>query len=119
MNDTKTTIQELKDKMAQFVTEREWDQFHAPKNLSMAIAAEAAELMEKFLWVDSTASRKEVDANCQEIEDELADIIMASLAFANACDIDISGAFERKLALTKKKYPIEKVKGRSVKYTDL
>jgi|SRR5579862_3452945 len=119
MNDTKTTIQELKDKVAHFVQERDWQQFHSPKNLSMAISVETAELMEKFLWLDGPGSHQEVADNRQEIEDELADIVIALLAFSNACSINIAPAVEKKIEEIIKKYPVEKAKGRHVKYTKL
>lgn len=119
MADQKTTVQDLKNDMAQFVKEREWEQFHSPKNLSMNIAAEAAELMEKFLWCESQDSFKELQENRSEIEDELADTLIALIAFANAAGIDLSKSFEKKLAEVAAKYPIEKSKGRSTKYTKL
>ena len=119
MQDSTTTLAELKEQVAEFVTEREWNQFHSPKNLSMDIAVEAAELMEKFLWIESAASHQEVDANRQEIEDELADILMGILCFANAANIDIAKALEHKLALTAAKYPVEKSKGKANKYNSI
>ncbi len=119
MSDTITTLQQLKDKVAAFVREREWEQFHSPKNLSMAIAIEAGELMEKFLWIEGDKVYKELDSNRTEIEEEFADIIIALLAFCNACNIDVSKAFEHKLALICEKYPVEKAKGRYLKYTKL
>jgi dCTP diphosphatase len=119
MNDTTTTIQQLKDQAAQFVQERDWAQFHAPKNISMAIAAEAAELMEKFLWLDGPASHQEVKDNRQEVENELADVVIAALMFANAADIDVARAIEYKMAEIARKYPVEKAKGRHNKYTNL
>ncbi len=119
MNDQTTTIQQLKDLWAKFVQERDWQQFHSPKNVSMDIAIEAAELMEKFLWIDVADSHQEVEKNRQEIEDELADVIAAALCFANACNIDIARAVERKMAENRKKYPIEKAKGKYTKYSAL
>lgn len=119
MNDTKKTVAELKQEAAAMVAERDWNQFHSPKNLSMGIAAEAAELMEKFLWIDSKASFDELATNRQEIEDECADVLIGLLCFANAANIDLSKAVEHKLALIKEKYPIEKSKGRATKYTKL
>lgn len=119
MNTDKKTVQELKDKVAKFVREREWEQFHSPENLSVAISIEAAELMEKFLWMDSKESREALAKNRQEIEDELADVIIAALAFANACSINVSSAVDKKITEICKKYPIEKSKGTNVKYTKL
>jgi NTP pyrophosphatase (non-canonical NTP hydrolase) len=120
MNDTKTTLNDLKLLMKKVVDERDWNQFHSPKNLSMNIATEAAELMEKFLWVeDGKAAFKELETNRQDIEDECADVLIALISFANACKIDLSSAYAAKLENLKKKYPVEKSKGKSTKYTKL
>jgi dCTP diphosphatase len=117
MNDHKQTVGQLKEAVATFVQEREWKQFHTPKNLSMAIAVEAAELMEFFLWCSGEGAFTILNERRHDVEDELADILIGLLAFANACDIDISTVFTKKLAKTKKKYPPEKVRGRPEKYT--
>ncbi|HZW60680.1 MAG TPA: nucleotide pyrophosphohydrolase [Candidatus Babeliales bacterium] len=119
MSDTTKTIAQLKAQVAAFVKERDWDQFHSPKNLSMNISIEAAELMEKFLWVDSKASFDALEDNRQEIEDELADVFLAILCFCNAANIDLAQAFEKKFVATAEKYPVGKAKGRSTKYTKL
>ncbi|PKN03151.1 nucleotide pyrophosphohydrolase [Candidatus Dependentiae bacterium HGW-Dependentiae-1] len=94
-----------------FIAERDWQQFHNPKNLSMALAIEAAELMEKFRWVEGKDSCKELLTNREEIEDEAADVFWSVLSFCNNANIDISSAFERKLKKTAKRYPVDKVKG--------
>lgn len=119
MNDNQTKVSELKALAAHFVAERDWLQFHSPKNLSMNIACEASELMEKFLWVNSEQSGKELLDNRQEIENELADLLFGVLCFANVANIDLAGAFEHKLQEIAKKYPIDKAKGRREKYTKL
>lgn len=119
MADKTATIQELKKTLANFVTERDWDQFHTPKNLSMAIAAEAAELMEHFLWVESKDSLKTFKDKENQVKEEIADIIMYLISFANQTGIDVSDAILHKLALNAKKYPIEKCKGKSLKYNEL
>ena len=86
----------------------------------MKIAVEAGELMEKFVWAENNAaSFKELENNRKEIEDECADILILIAAFANACKIDLASAFMTKLEEAKKKYPIDKAKGRSTKYTKL
>lgn len=116
--DTNTTIQYLKDVAAQLVKEREWDKFHNPKNISMDISIEAGELMEKFLWaLDTKESFAALEKNRQDVEDELADILIAVVCFANVCSIDISKAFDSKIEEIKKKYPVELVRGKSEKYT--
>ena len=104
-----------------FADAREWQQFHSPKNLSMAISAEAAELMEHFLWQSPDQSR--VDMECPalraQVEAELADIFLFAIQFANVSGIDISTAIAKKMERNAEKYPVEKAKGNSAKYTDL
>lgn len=119
MQDSKTTIKELKDLVETFVQEREWKQFHSPKNLSMGISIEANELMEKFVWVDGKESYEVIKTKRQEVEDELADVIIASFIFAQHNNIDISKIFHHKLEEIKKKYPIELSKGKNLKYTEI
>lgn len=121
MQDPTTTVAELRARVMAFARERDWEQFHSPKNLSMALAAESGELMEHFLWTGSRASADTVrDARKRpEIEDELADVVIYALEFANICGIDLSAAIEAKLAKNAKKYPVEKARGRATKYTEL
>lgn len=117
MKDNTLTIQQLKNKVEEFVKERDWEQFHSPKNLSMAIAIEAAEVMEPFTWIKSDDSLEYFEKHQTEIEDEVADVLIALLCFVNRTNMDLGSAFEKKLEEIKKKYPTEKVKGRSDKYT--
>lgn len=117
--DRETKVQDIKDMFAHFVLEREWNQFHTPKNLSMALTVEAGELMELLQWVDSAQSRTEVEKRRKEVEYELADIFLYAIAFANACDIDISKAIKEKMILNAVKYPIKKSRGTFKKYTEL
>ena len=121
LTDANTTFAELKSRVLAFAKERDWEQFHAPKNLSMALAAEAGELMEHFLWATADASRATVrdPIKRQKIEEELADVIIYALEFANMTGIDVAAVIESKMAANAKKYPIEKAKGRSDKYTEL
>lgn len=121
LTDANTTFAELKSRVLAFARERDWEQFHAPKNLSMALAAEAGELMEHFLWATADASRATVNdpAKRQKIEEELADVIIYALEFANMTQIDVASVIEKKMAANAKKYPVEKAKGRSDKYTEL
>lgn len=121
MSDKTTTIADLKVAVADFAHEREWLQFHSPKNLSMALAAEAAELMEHFLWTqpeDSHARAKDPRREA-DICDELADIIIYALEFANVTGIDIAAAVRAKMEQNAAKYPVEKTRGRSEKYNEL
>ena len=119
--DETTTVAEIKTRVLDFAQERDWEQFHAPKNLSMALAAEAGELMEHFLWATSEDSRKVMNdpKKREEIEEELSDVIIYALEFANMTGVDVAAAIERKMAANAVKYPVEKAKGRSVKYDEL
>jgi NTP pyrophosphatase (non-canonical NTP hydrolase) len=119
--DSTTTLADLKTRVLAFARERDWEQFHAPKNLSMALAAEAGELMEHFLWAtpEQSAAVAKDPAKRRRIEDELADVVIYALEFANVTAMDVSAAIERKMADNAKKYPVEKSRGRSDKYTEL
>jgi NTP pyrophosphatase (non-canonical NTP hydrolase) len=122
LKDATATLGEIKARVLAFAHERDWEQFHAPKNLSMALAAEAGELMEHFLWDTPEASRgkaTEDPALRVKIEEELADVVIYALEFANMTGIDVAAAIERKMAQNAAKYPVAKAKGRSVKYTEL
>ena len=119
--DATTTIAELKSRVLAFARERDWEQFHAPKNLSMALAAEAGELMEHFLWSTPEASRAVVNdpAKRGKIAEELADVVIYALEFANVTGLDVAAVIEAKMGANAKKYPVEKAKGRAEKYTEL
>ena len=121
LTDSATTLAELKSRVLAFVRERDWEQFHAPKNLSMALAAEAGELMEHFLWSTPEQSRAiaQDPAKRAKIADELADVVIYALEFSNMTGLDLAAAIEAKMAANAKKYPVEKARGRSDKYTDL
>ncbi len=121
LSDSSTTLAEIKTRVLAFARERDWEQFHAPKNLSMALAAEAGELMEHFLWAEPEASRTIAQdaAKRKKIEEELADVVIYALEFANMTGIDVAAAIETKMAANAAKYPVEKARGRSDKYTEL
>lgn len=114
-------MQELKDRIGDFGRVRDWEQFHSPKNLSMAIAAEAAELMEHFLWQSPESSHEDmaVDEIRAQVAEELADILIFSFQFANMSGIDLASAMDAKMRKNAQKYPVAKAKGRSDKYTEL
>jgi len=121
MNDAETPLQEIKERVLAFAKARDWEQFHSPKNLSMAIAGEAAELMEHFLWQSPEQSRTdvEVEALRAKVEEELADVFIFAVEFANVTGIDIAAIIEKKMQRNGEKYPVEKARGRSEKYTEL
>ncbi|MBI4249237.1 MAG: nucleotide pyrophosphohydrolase [Elusimicrobia bacterium] len=118
-NDQTTTLAKLKKTVGRFITERQWDQFHSPKNLSMSIAIEAAELMEKFQWVPEKESRSLYAGGRErtELEHEVADIAIFLLSISNALRIDLTRAVKAKLRHNAEKYPVDLVKGKYHKYT--
>jgi NTP pyrophosphatase (non-canonical NTP hydrolase) len=106
-------IQSLTNKLLEFRDERDWEQFHNPKDLAIAITAEAGELLECFLWKDPQS------ANPQKVEEELADVVCFALLLASKCNIDLKDAVLKKIAANAIKYPIDKAKGSSKKYNEL
>ena len=112
--DDETTLAELKSIVDHFVGERDWHQFHSPKNLSMALAIEASELMEHFQWITIDASRKiKTDSErLAEVGEELADVLCYAMAMANELGLDISQTVRAKMARNVEKYPVDKIKGR-------
>ena len=122
MQDEKTTIQELKDILRKFRDDRDWAQFHDPKNLAEAISIEAGELQELFLWKDKEkiAEKLQEDEEFKkEVGEELVDVVIFCLNFANAANVDISRILKEKVEKNAKKYSVEKAKGNAVKYNKL
>jgi dCTP diphosphatase len=115
MDDNDTTVEDLRRAVREFRDRREWKQFHTPKNLSMAIAIEAAELMERFLWLESDETRRQAaDAGgAARIAEELADVFIYALSFANSVELDVTTAVLDKLAKNAEKYPEAEFKGLS------
>lgn len=114
MDDSKTTVSELKSAVAQFAAERAWEPFHSPKNLVMGLAVEVAELMEHYLWVDCEASRVlgQNETKRGDIADEVADVACHLFNLCNALRLDLSQAVRAKMIKNAQKYPVEKYKGR-------
>jgi NTP pyrophosphatase (non-canonical NTP hydrolase) len=108
----------IKRQVRQFVVEREWDQFHSPKNLSMALIVEAAEMVERFQWLTEEQSCNLDPEKLAEVELELADIQIYLLSLAEKLQLDVIAAVDKKLALNAEKYPADKVRGSSRKYSD-
>lgn len=117
MNDRDTTIEELKEKVREFVREREWRQFHSPKNLSMSLAIEAAELMEMFQWLTTEQSQQLSTSDRRRVREELADIVLYVLDMCDTLNIDLSGAVKDKLAVNARKYPVGLTRGKAQKWT--
>ncbi len=114
MTDADTTVSFLRRLVEDFVDRRDWHQFHAPKNLAMALAIEAAELMEHFQWLTPEQSRAAGDDSekLEAVGEELADVLCYALALANELRIDLSSAVRAKLAKNEAKYPAEEYRGR-------
>ena len=114
MQDPKTTVEKLKHEIAGFIRERDWEQFHSPKNLSMSITIEAAELMELFQWmdVDEARSRSNLPDYRPRIEEEVADIAIYILSLCNTLGLDLSSCIERKIEKNRTKYPKETSRGK-------
>ena len=113
------SLTELEEAIAAFIAERDWAQFHTPKNLSMGVAIEAAELMEHFLWSTGAESAAPDPARKEAIGQEIGDVLIYLLRLANVLDIDIIAAARDKLLVNREKYPVEKAKGTAKKYLDL
>lgn len=114
MSDSTTTIADLKELVEKFVDQRDWHQFHAPKNLAMSLAIEAAELMEHFQWISTEESRRLADnpARLVEIGEELADVLCYALAMANELGLDLATTIRGKMAKNAEKYPADDFYGR-------
>lgn len=113
-----TNIQNLIQKIIMFRDERDWSQFHTPKNLAISLSLEASEVLEHFQWKTDKEIKDYLISNKEEIADELGDVLNYLLLLANRADIDIVQATENKIKKNEEKYPIEKVKGSSKKYTE-
>ena len=109
----------LKEKLLQFRNERDWEQFHDPKNLAEGITIESAELLENFLWKKAEQSRKLSKTEMQRVQEEIGDIFAFLIYLCHELEIDLFEATHQKIDLNHKKYPIEKSKGKSTKYKDL
>lgn len=114
MSDASTTVAQLRALVDQFVAERDWKQFHTPKNLSMALAIEAAELMEHFQWLDPAESRAVADDPVKRAPagEELADVICYALALAAELKLDVSETLKAKMVKNALKYPVTEFRGR-------
>jgi NTP pyrophosphatase (non-canonical NTP hydrolase) len=119
--DRTTTIEHLKRKAVVFRNERDWEQFHDPKNLAIGLSVEAGELLELFLWKTETEVETFISSakGKERLREELADVFIFILYLCEACGVDLSEAVKRKFSLNAKKYPTEKSMGSSKKYDEL
>jgi NTP pyrophosphatase (non-canonical NTP hydrolase) len=111
-------LEELKAQLQGFADERDWDQFHSPKNLSMALSVEASELVECFQWLTEEQSQNLSPKQYQAVVDEMADVQVYLLRLATKLDVNILEAVEQKMVKNAAKYPAELVKGSAKKYTE-
>ncbi len=119
-SDADTPIRELVRQVLEFRDERDWRQYHHPKDLAMALAIEAGELMEPFRFKSGEQIDAELAAgSLPEVAHEMADVLYFLLLFAHELNVDLTGALAEKLKLNAQKYPVEKSRGRNVKYTHL
>ena len=112
------SIQQLAERLRRFAAERDWEQFHSPKNLSMALLVEMAEIAEHFQWLTEQQSRDLDAEKKEEVAQELADALIYLVRLADQLGIDLLDAAERKLAINEAKYPAERVRGSPKKYSE-
>ena len=114
-----TDLQSLRDQLRTFAAERDWDQFHSPKNLATALAVEASELLEHFQWLTEAQSQQLPPETLGEVGAELADVLLYLIRISDKLGIDLIEAASAKIVLNAEKYPVEKARGSSKKYTAL
>jgi dCTP diphosphatase len=117
--DTPPTLDQIREQLRAFVAERDWDQFHNPKNLAMAMVVEAGELLEHFQWLTAEQAESLGAEARAEVELEIADVLLFLLRLCDRLGIDPLQAAQRKLVLNAQKYPAEKARGRATKYDKL
>jgi dCTP diphosphatase len=119
MDEKDLSVESLKVRLRQFAADRDWDQFHSPKNLASALAVEAAELLEPFQWLTEDQSRNLSPDKADAVRKEMADVLIYLVRLADKLDVDLLKAASDKIAENATKYPVGKAKGSIRKYTDL
>jgi len=114
----RSDLVELRELVRQFVDERDWDKFHTPKNLATALSIEASELLEPFQWLVSGEKAELSEASLTAIRHEMADVLVYLVRLADKMDVDLFQAVHEKMKLNREKYPAEKVRGDSRKYSE-
>jgi NTP pyrophosphatase (non-canonical NTP hydrolase) len=112
-------LTQLRDALRQFADERDWDQFHSPKNLAAALSVEAAELLERFQWLTEDQSRRLPPDELARVREEMADVLNYLVRLADKLDVNLLEAAREKIALNALKYPVEKARGSARKYSEL
>lgn len=113
------SLNKIKQLLRDFAKDRDWDQFHSPKNLSMALSVEVAEIIEHFQWLTEEQSKNLPQPKLKEVESELADTFIYLVRLADKLGIDLLYAAENKIKLNEQKYSVDKAKGNAKKYTEL
>jgi dCTP diphosphatase len=111
-------LEDLRTGIREFVAERDWEQFHSPKNLAMALSVEASEIVEHFQWLTEEQSRNLPPEKLAEIREEIGDVMIYLIKLASALGVDPVEAARSKLEINKQKYPVGLVKGKASKYTE-
>jgi NTP pyrophosphatase (non-canonical NTP hydrolase) len=118
-SDSPDSLQGLRDALRRFAAERDWDQFHSPKNLAIALSVEAAELLEHFQWVSDAESAAASPETRARIREEVADVLLYLIRLADKLDLDLIECAAEKIRINAVKYPIDKARGNARKYTEL
>ena len=113
------TLERLRDRLRAFADARDWNQFHTPKNLAIALSVEAGELLEHFQWISGKDSLTLPPDKVAEIEQEMADVLLYLIRLADTLNVDLVCAADKKIDTNARKYPVEKSRGSSKKYTEL
>jgi dCTP diphosphatase len=113
------SLEELRSALQQFALERDWDQFHSPKNLAIALSVEAAELLEHFQWAPETDSKVLTTDQHAKVREEIADVLLYLIRLADKLNVDLLAAATDKIQVNAAKYPVDKARGSSKKYTEL
>ncbi len=118
MRDRDTTLEQIRARLRAFNGARDWGQYHSPRNLAMALSAEAGELLALYLWCEDGGPQPRVPSREAHVADEIADVAICLLNLCEAADVDLAQAVEAKLAGNERKYPAERVRGRMEKYDE-
>ena len=112
-------LTQLRDALRDFAAERDWDQFHSPKNLASALAVEAAELLERFQWLTEDESRRLPPAELEKVREEMADVLNYLVRLADKLDVNLMDAARDKIVKNALRYPADKVRGSAKKYSEI
>ena len=113
------TLDRLRNRQREFAAARDWERFHSPKNLAMAISVEAGELLEQFQWVADNTGAAGLQGRRLAVEHEMADVLLYLIRLADVLGVDLVDAADRKIAVNESKYPVDKSRGSAKKYSEL